>query len=149
MKIPPQKVQSLDEVVAALRLAPDPSTVLRTGYDVLSSRYHGQRLATLTRFFELFPRELRRLWPRTGFMHCTNINRLFRHILLGSGRFSPSDIQTRWTLLWLISPHQYLRVRVGKEWVKVDVWAKVFGIPFGDYAHRFHDRSRANVHIKK
>lgn len=60
-------------------------------------------------------------------------------LLMKSGHFTDDDIETRWTLLWFVSPHQYLRVRLDNEqWANVDVWANVYGIPFGDYAHGFH-----------
>lgn len=111
---------------------------LLRSYGLFSQRYHGERLYTLTHFFELFEPSLEKLRTKSGAMHCTNINRLFKAELLASGLFSETDIKTRWTLLWYVSPHQYLQIKTEDGWTSVDIWAKTFGIGFGDHAHGFH-----------
>jgi hypothetical protein len=48
-------------------------------------------------------------------------------------------VHLKWTQIWYISPHQYLQIRVdNNEWINVDVWANVYDIKFGDYAHGFY-----------
>lgn len=131
-------VLSLEQAVTELRRQDSAAAALQRAYEILGNRYRGQRWATLTRFPELFVTSETRLWPATGFMHCTNINRLLRSLLLASGYFQEDDIRSRWTLIWFFSPHQYLCVRAEGRWIDVDVWARIFGIRFGDHAWGFH-----------
>ena len=112
--------------------------VLFNAYALLSSRFHGERFYTISHFFELFKPDLKKLREKSGPLHCTNLNSLLIEDLLASGLFSKDDIERHWTLLWWISPHQYLKVKTEDGWIKVDLWAKSFGIEFGDYAHDWH-----------
>ncbi len=77
------------------------------------------------------------LWNESGFMHCTNINYVLRTLLIKSGHFADDDIQIKWTIVWYISPHQYLRIKTGDKYVNVDVWGYVYGIKYGEYAYGF------------
>ncbi|OGJ65409.1 hypothetical protein A3F36_04835 [Candidatus Peribacteria bacterium RIFCSPHIGHO2_12_FULL_55_11] len=111
---------------------------LRKAYDILTQKYYGNRLKTLTRIYELAPRSPQAMWQRDGFLHCTNFNRLLRALLLESGQFKENDIKICWTLLWGISPHQYMKIRLDDRMINVDLWAKSYGIPFGEYARGFY-----------
>lgn len=126
-------------IVEKLRRTSTKEECLQKAYDVLTAKYHGNRLKTYTRLWELFPQSLGTIWKRKGFLHCTNFNRLLRFLLLQSGHFSDEHIRTCWTLIWYLSPHQYLQVNVGSHrWIAVDVWAHAYGLRLGDYAHGFH-----------
>lgn len=111
---------------------------LQEAYVSLSSQFQGNRFYTISHFSELFERDTKKLRRKSGAMHCTNINRLLIEDLLTSGLFTQEDIEKHWTLLWYISPHQYIRVKTEDGWINVDIWAQHFGIQFGDYAHGFH-----------
>jgi hypothetical protein len=128
---------SIGEVVAELKATTSQEECLRRAYDILANKYHGGHGKTYTRIWRLWPQAPEKLWTTSGFLHCTNFNKLLRTLLLGSGKFSAEDVRTRWTLI-AISPHQYSRVRIGDRWINVDVWANTFGIRLGDYAHGFH-----------
>lgn len=128
---------SIDEVIAELKAAANSEECLRRAFDILSEKYHGSRLLTYLRLWELRPTPPEYLWARSGFLHCTHINALLRLLLLGSRKFRDDDIRTRWTLI-ILSPHQYSQVRIGDRWINVDVWAHRFGIPLGEHAHWFH-----------
>ncbi len=128
----------MEEVAIALRQTQSRTECLRLAYDLLTERYHGDRLKTYTHFYEFFPRSLAEVWSRRGFLHCTNINWILRTLLIASGHFLAADLRTRWTLIWWFSPHQYLRVRLEDgTWMAIDVWAQRYGVGFGDYAHGF------------
>ncbi|NLC31349.1 MAG: hypothetical protein GX765_04845 [Candidatus Moranbacteria bacterium] len=86
----------------------------------------------------VFKKDVCFLWNQDGFLHCTNINYLARILLIESGFFKEEDIVLKWTLVWYISPHQYLRVKmIDDEFINVDIWAKNYKIEFGDYARGF------------
>lgn len=129
---------SFNEAIMLLVQTEGRETCVRTAYDMLSLKYRGRRWATFSRLFELFGREPQEMWLKNGFLHCTNINKLLKSLLLASGHFAETDIKMRWTLIWYVSPHQYLQVRINDSWLSIDIWARVFGIAFGDYAHGFH-----------
>ncbi|MEI8230599.1 MAG: hypothetical protein WCG83_05720 [Candidatus Peregrinibacteria bacterium] len=136
----------MQRFVESLRQTKSKEDCLRQTYDLLTTKYHGGRIQTVTKLWELYPRSIDYLWSKNGFLHCTNFNRLFRILLVQSGYFTDRDIVARWTLLWFFSPHQYIQIRVADDrWVDVDVRAAVFGIRFGDFAHGFHDRGAGNV----
>ena len=62
-----------------------------------------------------------------------------RILLVKSELFDEEDIKLKWTLVWHISPHQYLTIKINQnEYINIDLWGKAYGINFGDYAHGFH-----------
>ena len=137
--IPTTLPQDMQAVVAMLKQTTSQEQCLQEAYSLLTKKYHGNRMKTLLRFPDLFPRSIDEPWLRSGFLHCTNLNWILRTLLVNSGHFSAQDVRTRWTLLWFISPHQYLQIAMkDEEKINIDVWAKVYGIPFGDYAHGLH-----------
>ncbi|MCX6793026.1 MAG: hypothetical protein NTY12_03285 [Candidatus Falkowbacteria bacterium] len=129
---------NLEDLLNNLKKSDTKLDCLKLAYNIISKRYHGQRLYTVTHLFNIFNNNIEHLLQSSGTMHCTNINHLLRFLLISSGIFSKEDIKTRWTLLWFISPHQYLEVKTEDGLVKVDIWARNFGIEFGDYAHGWH-----------
>lgn len=111
---------------------------LRYAYDTLFQKYHGSRLLTVLRLDRFFITDIGTLWKKDGFLHCNHLNYLLRTLLVASGQFTTEDIEAHWTTIWLVSPHQYLAVRLKNgEIITVDLWGKAFGIPFGSYAHGF------------
>lgn len=130
---------SLSEAVQSVAQAVSQEDALRRAYDILTSRYHGERMKTGLLFWRLFEQSPERLWSRTGFLHCTKLNQLLGYLLVQSSWFKPEDVIPRWTFIWFVSPHQYTLVRLHTGTATyVDVWGAAYGIPFGDYAHGFH-----------
>lgn len=39
-----------------------------------------------------------------------------RTLLIESEHFTKEDIQIKWSLIWYISPHQYIKVKVDNKW---------------------------------
>ena len=130
--------EEMQAIVNELKQSPNQEACLRKAYNILITKYRGVRVKTYTRLFEAFTRDLGKLWRKNGFLHCTNINYVLRALLITSGWFKEADIRLVWTQIWLISPHQYLQVKVGEQWINIDIWAYVYGIKFGDNAHGFH-----------
>lgn len=131
-------MDSFHGVIEQLKKTDNQEECMQQAYEILAKKYHGERFKTISRFWLLFERNIDRLWSRSGFLHCTSLNLLLRKLLLESGKFSPDDVRFRWTLLWGVSPHQYVKIRVNEQWVNVDLWAAFLGIGLGDYAHGFH-----------
>ncbi|MFA6354434.1 MAG: hypothetical protein WCX12_02000 [Candidatus Paceibacterota bacterium] len=126
-------------VIETLKKSHSKEKCLKQAYDILSRKYRGERIKTLFLFWRLFLKNMEKLWRQKGFLHCTKINNLLEFLLTQSGWFSQNDIQRKWTLIWYISPHQYLKIKITEnEFINIDIWAKPFGIFFGDYARGFH-----------
>ena len=128
----------MDSAINELKACSGKEECLRKAYGILSNRYRGHRGKTYAKLLHLFHTDIQKNWKKTGFLHCTNINKIFKHLLLESGFFNPEEVVFKWTLIWYISPHQYARVKLDGGWVNIDIWAKPYGIEFGDYAHGFH-----------
>jgi hypothetical protein len=140
---------TLDAAAASLRGCRSKNECLVRAYDLLSHVYYGSRAKTIMRASDLLrSRDPERLWERSGFLHCTRINILLRALLLRSGHFREEDIGLRWTLIGCCSPHQYVRVKVARgRRADVDIWARRYGIPFGESAHGFRGRLFAQERI--
>lgn len=114
---------------------------LEQAFSIVTSRYKGDRLHTVTNIYELvYP--LRRLWRLNGHLLCTNLNRVLRDLLIQTQWYEVSDVRYRWTAIWLFSPHQYVQVYIDDDWVDVDVWGYAYGVPLGEYSSGFRNSVR-------
>lgn len=131
----PQEMQSLTNEISQTT---DQEASVRYAYDALSKKYHGSRFLTFLRLNRFFITNFSALWAINGFLHCNHLNYLLRTLLIASGKFSTEDIYSHWTQIWYFSPHQYLSMKLADGTIlSVDLWGKVYGIPFGSYAHGF------------
>ncbi len=138
-KIPNRLPSSMQTEVDRIAKCKSKEAALKCAYDLLTKKYRGYRVKTYVLLPDAFIDDIGKIWQKSGFLHCTNLNWLLKILLVKSGHFKISDIKEKRTLVWYISPHQYLDVSVSKnKVVHVDVWSKAYGIPFGDYAHGFH-----------
>ncbi len=141
-KVPVAIPAEMESAVAALRDSRGKMECLVRAYQLLTKKYRGYRLRTYTRILDALCSDLREIWRGSGFLHYTTLNYLLKILLVKSGHFRDEDIKFRWTFVWLISPHQYAKVRFAKgQWVAVDLFGRAFGIPFGNYAHGIHSGS--------
>ncbi len=135
----PEEMRRVAREIAA---QPGQEAALHFSYDVLTKKYRGYRSLTFLRSHRLFITDIATLWSTRGFLHCHQINCLLQTLLIASGHFTAEDITPHWTFVWYLTPHQYLSVRLRSgEVVNVDVWARVYGVPFGQYAHGFQSGS--------
>lgn len=131
--LPPE----MREIVQLVAWEKDRTKAARVAYEKLSERFHGSRWFTFLHLDRFLITDIRILWKKR-ILHCNHLNYLLRTVLMASGRFAPDDVVARWTLIWFVSPHQYLRVRLENGgWLPVDLWSRSYGIPFGSYAHGF------------
>ena len=137
-KLPDDIDEGTRKILKELEGITDQKQYLRKAYDKVTSSYKGGRINTFSRVWELFSSGIDDLINRTGFMHCTNQNYVLTNILIKSGLFDDSDINLKWTNIWVCTPHQYLEIKVGKSKTYVDCWARHYGIPFGSFARRFN-----------
>ena len=138
-KIPDQLPKEMEDIIKELKKSKTKKDCIKKAYSLLSKKYRGYKLYTYLRFFDLFVSDINKIWAKKGFLHCNLLNYLMRILLVKSGLFKENDIELKWTLIWYISPHQYLNIKINQnEFINIDLWGKAYGISFGDYAHGFH-----------
>jgi hypothetical protein len=136
---PDEPSEGMSAIIDVLKNAESQSDCLRKAYDYITNRYEGSRIKTFARAWELASQSVDEVWSRQGFLHCTNQNYLLAILLIYSGHFTADAIRTKWTTIWLCSPHQYLVVTVDdRDPIAVDPWARHYDIDFGSYATRFN-----------
>ena len=135
----PEKIpESMQLAVRDVSQSSSKQEAVARAYDIVTNKFRGYRLLTYLMVPELFTNTLDKVWAKGGRVHCTVLNYLIRILLVKSGHFKDEDISQRWTLVYYISPHQYLRVHISEdEYINVDAWGRHFGVPFGEYARGF------------
>lgn len=128
----------MQKIINELKKALNKEECLKKVYKILIAKYSGNRIKTYTKLSDFFKHDINKLWGKSGFLHCTNINYVMRTLLIKSDFLKEDEIRLRWTLIWYITPHQYVQVKINDKWINVDVWANSYGIKFGDNAHGFH-----------
>lgn len=127
------------KIVSRLQKAKSREDCLRSAYDEIIKRFHGEYFRTIIGFFRIFEDDFSKLWNKKGWQHCHTLCFFLRVLLIKSGWFKEEDIVVKWTLIFYISPHQYLKVRASKNnWIAVDLWAASHKKPFGKYAKGFY-----------
>lgn len=134
--------ESMRVLAVEIAKQPDQESALRYAYEALAKKYRGYRTLTFLRLDRFFITDMEILWKIRGFLHCHHMNYLFRTLLVASEKFTLEAIETRWTQIWLFSPHQYLAVTLKNGQVmEIDLWGKAYGVPFGSHAHGFQGGS--------
>jgi len=138
-KIPKNLPKEMQKIIHKIKELSNQKQCLRNVYEIITDRYRGYRFETYTKLFQMFTLDVQKLWNGTNFIHCNNANYLMRILLVKSGFFNNNNIENKWTLVWYISPHQYLRIKLNnRQYINIDIWGAAHGIKFGDYAHGFH-----------
>ena len=136
--IPDVLPDEMKKIINELKKSHSKKDCLRRAYKILTNKYRGYRVKTYTKIIEVFISNINKLWAKDGFLHCTSINYLMRTLLIKSDFFKENEIKIKWTLVWYISPHQYLQIKTDSSWINIDIWGYAYGIEFGDYAHGFY-----------
>lgn len=137
--IPNKLPESMQDIVTQLKKSENKEVCLRKAYNILSKKYRGCRFYTYLKFFDLFITDVNRLWKKNGCLHCTHLNYLLRVLLIKSGFFKEEDIKLKLTLIYYVSIHQYLNIRINNDkFIDVDLWGNANGIKFGYYTHGFY-----------
>jgi len=138
-KIPNELPKEMEILIKKLKKSTTKKDCIKKAYLFLSKKYRGYRIYTYLKFSDLFISDINKIWTKKGFLHCNTLNYLMRILLIKSELFDEKDIKLKWTLVWYISPHQYLNIKTSKnEFINIDLWGRSYGISFGDYAHGFH-----------
>lgn len=128
----------MQKIIDDLKRAKNQRECLEYAYKILTRRYKGEKLRTYIELHQFLISDLKKLWNKK-YLICVKTNYLMKIFLVASGFFKDEDIKTKWSLIWHISPHQYLQIKLNNgEFIKVDIWGENNGIKLGDYARGFH-----------
>ena len=136
--IPDKLPESAQRTINELKKCKNKQECLKSAYNIVTKKYVGYRMKTYTHLHELFTMNFYDIWKRKGFLHCHYMNYVLQVLLIKSRHFSDKDIQQKWTLVWYVSPHQYLRINTGEKIINVDLWGATNKVEFGDYAYGFN-----------
>lgn len=126
------------KIIEYLKQAKNQRECLERIYIILIDRYKGEKFRTYLELGQLLIKDPTTLWNKK-YLICLKTNYLMRIFLTASGFFKNEDIKAKWTLIYFISPHQYLRIKMANgEFINIDIWGANNGIKFGDYARGFH-----------
>ncbi len=137
--LPSELPLDLIEAVEEVRSTNNKKQALEKAYVILTAKYRGYKFMTYLKLWLLWEVDLNKIWRRSGFLHCTSMNYLLRILLVKSGWFTEDDIHLAYSLIWYISIHQYLKVRLAeRKWINVDIWYHYYGKGLGEYGHGFY-----------
>ncbi len=137
--LPESLPQGMEKAVSKIKSAAGRRQALETAYSILTNKYRGYKFMTYLKLWQLWETDVNKIWQRSGFLHCTTMNYLLRILLVKSGWFQEEDLRLKYAMIWYVSLHQYLEVRLAPyEWIKVDIWYHHYGKGLGDYGHGFH-----------
>jgi len=135
--IPDKVPKELEVFITELKKCSSKEDCLKAAYEYVTSRWHGERVKTYLFSYRLFSCNINKIIKTRGFLHCNHLNYLLRILLVRSGHFKDEDIEQEWSLVWHISPHQYLEIDLGSKKIFVDAWGKYYGVQLGCYTTGF------------
>ena len=112
-EIPAKIPKDMRLVINKLKKSKNKKDCLKQAYNVLYKKYNGCHI--YVRFFDIFIKDLDKLWSKNGDSHCHSLCYLLRVLLVKSGFFNDMDIELRRTLVCYFSPHAYLKIRLNKD----------------------------------
>lgn len=135
-----QKIpRDMEQIVTDLKRAKSKEECLNQAFEFVISNFKASRIKTYLLLHRLLITDVYDNWNTRDYLHCTNLNGILVHLLLESGHFRKNDVKRRWTLLYYLSPHEYLKVKMNKDKeTNVDIFGHFYGISLGDYAHGFN-----------
>lgn len=128
---------ALRHAIDSVASQPTKEQALEKAYQLMSRRYRGYRFRTYLYFWRAFEKDPNLLWDRQGFLHCHQQNLLLRVLLVESGWFEPAEVEFGYSLVWYISPHQYLKVKLDSKTIALDPWNATYGAKINQYAVGF------------
>ncbi len=128
--IPPKFINDIEKIYLKY---PDNYDYLQNCYKYMTSKYYGSRYKIFTQYWKAFEKPFK---YDHGFLPCNILNAQLIAILLYINKFKKQDIHTKMTFLNFFI-HQFIEVKVGNNWVKIDPSYKTYGVPFGKSATLF------------
>ncbi len=127
--------------IEEVKKTPNTEAAMHKALDILADKFESKRFETYLLYWRLFERDPNKLWDRHGFLHCVQQNYLFRILMVKSEKLREDQIVLEKSLVWYISPHQYLKIILPTRTIAVDPWHYERGVGFGRYGTGFGVKS--------
>lgn len=135
--LPKEIPAEMEKIIKELeQKSPDARTYLENVYNFVQSRWRAERLKTILKFPLIFRTDIGEIWNSPGYAHCTTINFIFYTLLVKSKFFKEEDIKFK-EIFFNMVPHQYLKIKVGGEWIDADPSVTYLKLPLGKRARFF------------
>lgn len=135
----PQRIpQNIQDAIKELEAtSQNPKEYLRAAYNLVVSKWHAARFATVLHVSSAFRTDLDTLWNSPGFAHCHTQNYILFVLLAGSKYFKELDVKPK-VVFFNFFIHQYLQVKVENQIINVDpAGASIRGKPLGEHIKWF------------
>jgi|AntRauTorcE11897_2_1112592.scaffolds.fasta_scaffold41805_2 hypothetical protein len=136
--LPKELNSTFSAIVEHLNSCDNKEEALKEAYCIVAARFKSSRLKLFIRVKRGFMKDPEKMWQKK-FLYCYQVNYLLRIFLVKSKWFKDEDFKLKFSLVYYIIPHQYLKVKVAdNQYMNVDPWARDYGIKLGDYLYGFH-----------
>lgn len=125
------------EEIQNIKRQPTAYQAIQYAMELLSHKYQSLRFKSFSRFWRIHEKDPNKLWKRTGFLHCTQQNYLLRVLLVKGNKIQDENIKLGYSLVWNVSPHQFLIVKYKGENLALDPWNYDRGAHIDAYAAGF------------
>ena len=137
-QIPEIENPELLKAIAMVKSSPNLEAAMKRATDILAAKYSANRVFTYLLYPKIWETNPDKLWQRSGFMHCTQQNFLWRILVTKSGWLRDSQVRLGFSQVWYLAPHQYLVVYLaGDKKLAIDPWSMQMGAKFGEYSSGF------------
>lgn len=125
-------------IVERLNSCNDKEEALKEAFYIVATRFKSSRFRVFIRVKRGFIKDPEKMWQKK-FLYCFQVNYLLRLFLVKSKWFKDEDIKLKFSFVYYIIPHQYLRIKVAdNQYMNVDPWGYDCGVKLGDYLYGFH-----------
>jgi hypothetical protein len=138
--LPQRLPQNMQKEVKKLSKLKTKKECINAIYLLILKKYRGARIYGGLNFY--FNNNIQKMWLDKDNQHCTNLNYIVRILLVKSGHFKEQDIILGYSFI-AFSPHQYLKLKIGKGNLSLDPWGWTKGWKLGQYAHGFKRRPKS------
>jgi len=135
--IPPITNPDLQAAILMIKRQPTALQAMQAGMELLSRKYESKRFQLLLQFWKIWEKDPNKLWARTGIMHCTQLNYLLRVLLVKGNKIQDTHIELGYSLVWYVSPHQFLIVKYKGNDIALDPWNYDLGAYLNTFASGF------------
>jgi hypothetical protein len=136
--LPTELNSTFNSIVKHLDACSNKEEALKEAYNIIANRFSSSRFKIFIKLKRGFVKNPDKMWEKK-FLYCFQVNYLLRMFLVKSKWFKDEDIKLKFSFVYYIIPHQYLKIKVAdNQYMNIDPWGYDYGIKFGDYLYGFH-----------
>ncbi|MCF7795003.1 hypothetical protein K9M50_01420 [Patescibacteria group bacterium] len=136
--LPKELNSTFVNIIEHLNSCNNKEEALKEAYNIIATRFKSSRFKLFIRVKRGFMKNPEKMWQKK-FLYCYQDNYLLRLFLVKSKWFKDEDIKLKFSFVYYIIPHQYLKIKIDdNQYMNVDPWGRDYGVKLGDYLYGFH-----------